>query len=61
MTELQNLQKEILHLTETIKHDEASVRSLKTQTNRDVLLQAIAVRKHKLEALKRRLAALRHS
>jgi hypothetical protein len=61
MTEVQHLQKEILQLTETIKDDENSVRTRAPDVNRDVLLQAIAVRKTKLAALKQRLAALRHS
>jgi hypothetical protein len=61
MTERERLQKQILELTEIIKDDEASVRSLTTIANRDLLLQAIALHKQRLAALRQRLAALRHS
>jgi hypothetical protein len=61
MTERERLQKQILELTEFIKNDEASVRSLTTDVNRDLLLQAIVLRKKKLADLMVRLAALRHS
>ena len=61
MTERERLQKQILELTEIIKDDEASVRSLTITANRDLLLQTIAHHKQRLAALRQRLAALRHS
>jgi hypothetical protein len=61
MTEREQLQKQILELTEIIKDEEASVRSLGTKANRDLLLQEIAHGKLRLAALKHRLASLRHS
>ena len=61
MTEREQLQKQILELTEIIKDDEASVRSLTTAANRDLLLQEIAHHKQRLAALMARLASLRHS
>ena len=61
MTEREQLQKQILELTEIIKDDEASVRSLTTTANRDLLLQTIAQHKQRLAALMARLASLRHS
>jgi hypothetical protein len=60
MTEREQLQRQILELTEIIKDDEASVRSLTTTANRDLLLQTIALHKQRLAALMARLAALRH-
>jgi predicted DNA-binding ArsR family transcriptional regulator len=57
----EQLQKEISELTDLVKYDEAAVRSLTTTANRDLLLQAIAVRKQRLAALKAQLASLRHS
>jgi hypothetical protein len=59
MTEREQLQKQILELTEIIKDDEASVRSLTTAANRDLLLQEIVLRKQRLADLKQRLASLR--